>query len=80
MPLRGFFDDVWEFDGVRWAAVASAGAKLSGMRLAYDTRRRRLYSFGGYDGAPIADLRRLEPDGSWRTIGTHAAMPVAEPS
>jgi hypothetical protein len=73
-----FFNDLWSFDGKRWTALPSSGQPLSGIRLDFDTRRQRLVSFGGFDGAPHGDVRLLEGD-TWRTIGQHADMPAAEP-
>ena len=73
-----FFNDLWEFDGVRWTAMPSSGGMMSGVALAYDAKAKRVLSFGGYNGQPLADLRVLEPTG-WRTLGTLAAMPAAEP-
>ena len=73
-----FFNDVWAFDGRGWVALPASGERLSGIRLAFDTRRGRLVSWGGFDGAARGDLRVLEPDG-WRTIGTFADMRASEP-
>ena len=73
-----FFNDLWAFDGRRWIALPASGDRLSGIRLAFDTRRARLVSWGGYDGSSRGDLRVLEPDG-WRTVGTYPDMRVAEP-
>ena len=82
-PLDGgqrfvFYSDLWAFDGERWTAIPAAGEQLSGPRLAFDTKRGRMLSFGGYTGRAIGDLRVLERDG-WRTIGRLDAMPAAEP-
>jgi hypothetical protein len=83
-PLDGgrnfrFFNDLWEFDGARWSALPSSGANLSGTRLAYDAKGKRIVSFGGYTGtASIGDLRVLE-NNTWRTIGQHPEISAAEP-
>jgi hypothetical protein len=83
-PLDGgrnytFFNDLWEFDGTRWSALPSSGANLSGAKLAFDTKGKRMVSFGGYTGsASIGDLRVLE-NNVWRTMGQHSEMPAAEP-
>src|SRR5688572_22039219 len=45
-----FFNDLWEFDGKAWTQRPSSGEPVSGVALAYDPRRRRLLSFGGYRG------------------------------
>ena len=56
-----FFNDVWAWDGTRWSRVGASGKELSGARLAYDSRRSRVVSFGGYaDGLPLGDVRVLE--------------------
>ena len=73
-----FFNDLWAFDGRRWVELPASGDRLSGIRLAFDTRRARLVSWGGFDGSARGDLRVLEPDG-WRTLGTYPEMRAAEP-
>jgi hypothetical protein len=73
-----FFNDLWAFDGRRWIELPASGDRLSGIRLAFDTRRARLVSWGGFDGSARGDLRVLEADG-WRTIGTYADMRASEP-
>ena len=82
-PVNGgtsfeFFNDLWEFDGKAWTQLVPSGEKLSGISAAYDSRRKRVVSFGGYRGESIADLRVLEQD-AWTKIGEHAEMPAAEP-
>jgi|SRR5688500_13962869 len=73
-----FFNDLWAFDGRHWVQLPASGDRLSGIRLAFDARRARLVSWGGFDGSPRGDLRVLEPDG-WRTVGTHPDRRVSEP-
>ena len=72
-------DDTWSFDGQRWTLLSNSDRKMSGVRLAWDSRRQRMLSFGGYLGgsASIGDLRVLE-NGRWRTLEVLAEMPVAE--
>ena len=74
-----FFNDLWMLDGERWAPLEPSGKRLSGMQLAYDSVRRRVVSFGGFDGAPMGDLRALE-NGAWQTLGTHPEVRAAESS
>lgn len=74
----GFLNDLWSFDGTRWAKVAETGEKMSGSQLAYDTSKDRLVSFGGYAGASLGDIRVLVGD-AWQTIGRHPAILAAEP-
>src|SRR5688500_7512589 len=74
-----FFDDVWEFDGSRWRALPSSGRRVSGVGLAFDSRAKRLTSFGGYsDGAAIAEMRILVGN-AWETVGQHPEVRAAEP-
>jgi hypothetical protein len=72
------FNDLWAFDGVRWAALPSSGLEVWGMRLSFDSRRKRVVSFGGISNRrPISDLRVLEND-TWQALGQHVDMPAAE--
>ena len=73
-----FFADVWAFDGERWSEVSRSGDRLSGIGLAFDARRGRLNSFGGYDGSARGDLRVLDPEG-WRTLARFDDMRTSEP-
>ncbi len=73
-----FFNDAWTFDGSRWAPLERSGDRMSGMRLAFEAPAKRVISFGGYNGAALAELRWFE-NGAWRTIGRNADMPAAEP-
>jgi hypothetical protein len=83
-PLNGgssfeFFNDLWDFDGVRWTRFDTTGDRLSGMRLAYDRTNARLVSFGGFTGmASIGALRNLD-NGHWRTVVDRESMAAAEP-
>ena len=72
------FNDLWAFDGMHWAALPSSGQQVWGMRLAFDSRRRRVLSFGGNsDRRSISDVRLLEND-VWTTLGQHSEMPAAD--
>ena len=72
------FNDLWAFDGMRWTALPSSGLQMWGMRLAFDSRRRRVLSFGGNSNRrSISDVRVLEND-VWTTLGQHSEMPAAE--
>ena len=74
-----FFNDVWAWDGTRWSRVGASGKELSGARLAYDSRRSRVVSFGGYaDGLPLGDVRVLE-GATWRDERPHPSVLAAEP-
>lgn len=72
------FNDLWAFDGMHWAALPSSGVEVWGMRLAFDSRRQRVVSFGGISNRrAISDLRLLEKD-MWTTLAQHSEMPAAE--
>jgi hypothetical protein len=73
-----FFNDYWEFDGVRWTARPSSGDRLSGIGIAFDSKRKRLVSFGGYRGSSIGDVRVRAAD-EWRLVGNHPHVAAAEP-
>jgi hypothetical protein len=73
-----FFNDYWEFDGVRWIARPSSGDQVSGIGLAFDSKRRQLVSFGGYRGSSIGDVRVRDGD-AWRSLDKHPEVAAAEP-
>jgi len=73
-----FFNDVWSFDGATWRLLAESGDRLSGIGLAYDTRRGRVVSFAGYNGQTADALRSLDGK-EWRVLGRFAEMAAAEP-
>lgn len=83
-PVEGgrsfeFFNDNWCFNGQSWNRSNETGDKRSGIQLAYDTRRNKIFSFGGYSGdSSLSDLRMLE-NGSWTTISYLDGLPSAEP-
>ena len=82
-PLDGgqrfqLFNDMWGFDGRAWVKLAETGEKLSGIGLAYDAKRRRLLSFGGFDGRSRDILRAFDGE-SWTKLGRLPAMTAAEP-
>ena len=73
-----FFNDTWAFDGKQWTNLGEAGQKLSGAQLAYDPKRNRIVSFGGYSGVSLPDLRSFDGK-DWLTIGQHPEVRAAEP-
>lgn len=73
------FNDLWSYDGKAWKSLGTAGDKRSGMALAYDTKRKKLYSFGGWsDGNSLAELRVME-NGDWVTLTNIPEMKASEP-
>lgn len=83
-PLNGgssfeFFNDLWSFDGKEWKFIGVAGDRRSGIKMAYDSKRKKIYSFGGFSGSSsLADLRVLE-NGEWKTVSNFPEMKAAEP-
>jgi hypothetical protein len=73
-----FFNDIWVFNGVTWKLSGYAGDERSGIRMAFDTKRNKLFSFGGYPGTFAAELRIFE-NGGWRILSNSPDMKVAEP-
>ena len=72
------FNDLWAFDGMRWTPLSASGVEVWGMRLAFDSQRRRVVSFGGISNRrALPDVRVLEND-AWVTLGQHTQMPAAE--
>jgi len=74
-----FFNDLWEFDGKRWTPRPESGERISGVRLAFDSKLKRVVSFGGFTGQAATGAVRVLDDTGWRTIGLHADMRAAEP-
>jgi N-acetylneuraminic acid mutarotase len=83
-PLNGgqsfaFYNDIWSFDGKRWTLKGRSGNERSGAGLAYDSKRNKIYSFGGYNGdSSLSDLRVLE-NGAWKAVTYLPQMTAAEP-
>jgi hypothetical protein len=73
-----FFNDLWSFDGQHWTALEPSGEKASGAQFAWDAKRNRVVSFGGYNGRSLGDLRVLEGT-TWRALGQHPELRAAEP-
>jgi tetratricopeptide (TPR) repeat protein len=84
-PLNGgqsyrFFNDLWRYGNSTWSKVGTAGDERSGIGLAYDSKRNKLYSFGGFTGnnQSSGQLRVLE-NGEWKILSDVPEMKVAEP-
>jgi len=64
-------EDTWEWDGVAWRQVATAGPgarRLPGM--VYDRRRKQVVLFGGIDRPTAADLDPGTLGHTWAWTGT----------
>jgi hypothetical protein len=52
---------------------------MSGMRMVFDAKARRVLSFGGWqNGQSLSDLRALEQN-EWKAVTPRLEMPAAEP-
>ena len=83
-PVNGgnnfvFYNDLWEFDGSGWRKLPSSGAEMSGAALTYDSKRRRVLSFGGYQNGHSIGLLRVLDNNVWRDIMDRSDAPVSEP-
>ncbi len=83
-PLNGgqsfkFFNDIWRYNSSGWSKVGTAGDERSGIRIAFDTKHNKIYSFGGFVGDQSrAELRVLE-NGAWKILSDVPEMKAAEP-
>jgi hypothetical protein len=74
-----FFNDRWSFNGKEWRSLGAAGDERSGIGLAYDSKRKKIFSFGGFkNNISLSDLRILDGD-AWKTIADLPEMKAAEP-
>ena len=87
---RRRFDDLWEWDGVRWRQIVLTGERpeaRQGFGMAYDQVRREVVLFGGLsaNGEALGDTwlwnggqwRRVEGDGPSPRSETYMAYDVA---
>jgi hypothetical protein len=82
-PLNGgqsfkMFNDIWHFKNSTWTKIGNAGDERSGIRMAYDSKRKKIYSFGGYTGQSRSEFRLLEND-DWKIISSNPEMTASEP-
>jgi hypothetical protein len=84
-PLDGgnsfrMFNDLWKFDGTKWSLIGTAGDARSGIGLAYDSKRKKLFSFGGYTGdiGSRSEFRVFE-NGDWKNLLSIPGLKAAEP-
>ena len=89
-PLDGgnsfrMFNDLWKFDGTKWSLIGTAGDERSGIGLAYDSKRKKLFSFGGYttDTGSRSEFRIFENDDpiaiGWKNLSSIPGLKAAEP-
>jgi len=43
-----FYNDIWHFDGKQWSRAGNAGDERSGIRMAYDSKRKQIFTYGGF--------------------------------
>jgi hypothetical protein len=73
------YNDVWKFDGKDWKQSGTAGDRRSGIKMAYDAKRNKLFSYGGwFNGNSLGELRVME-NGDWKTLSNLPEMKAAEP-
>ena len=73
-----FLNDAWSFDG-KWTYNVEAGDKRSGIGLAFDSKRKKIFSFGGYTGKNdcCSDLRVWE-NNDWKKVSEIPGLAAAE--
>lgn len=81
-PLDGgnsfkIYNDIWSFDGKAWTFKGNAGDERSSMALAYDTKKNKLYSFGGHTGRTRSEFRVFE-DNTWKNLPEIPGVAAAE--
>jgi hypothetical protein len=83
-PLNGgssfrFFNDLWRYDGKTWVSSGKAGDERSGVAIAFDTKRNKLYSYGGFtgDNTSHAELREFV-NGQWKNLSDLPEMTATE--
>ena len=82
-PLNGgqsfkFYNDIWKFNNAQWSQVTTTGDERSGIRLAYDSKRNRIFSYGGFNGSSsLSDLRILDGN-EWKLLSNAPEMKTAE--
>ncbi len=75
-----FFNDVWKYDGKKWSKIGNAGDERSGIKLAFDTKRQLLFSYGGFLSNSSCSAELLEWfDGYWSLVTDEPGMKAAEP-
>ena len=72
------YNDLWSYSASGWKQIGKAGEERSGVSLAYDTKRRKLFAYGGFlNGSSLGDLRVLNGS-TWTTLSDVPEMKAAE--
>lgn len=83
-PLDGgqsskFFNDIWRFSNGGWDKIANAGDERSGIRIAYNTRQNKIYSFGGFIATNQSSGQlRVYENGKWKILSDVPDMKATE--
>jgi hypothetical protein len=65
-----FYDDVWSFDGKNWNKEKITGDQRSGISLAYDSRRKKILSLGGFMNNVTKSDLRIASNNTWTLLST----------
>lgn len=83
-PLNGgqsakTFNDIWRYNNSGWSKLGTIAEPRNGNKLAFDSKRNKLYSFGGFAKAnqPSGQLRLFE-NGDWKIITDMPDMKATE--
>ncbi len=73
-----FFNDIWRYSSGKWSKTQDTVDERSGMRFAFDSKKK-IYSFGGFSAnGSLNELRVLE-NNRWKTISFHPEIKASEP-
>jgi N-acetylneuraminic acid mutarotase len=76
-----FLNDIWTYDG-KWTNGGEAGDKRSGVGLAFDSKRKKIFSLGGFTGEARSELRVWENNDpmaiGWKKISDLPGSTAAE--
>ena len=82
-PLDGgnsfkIYNDLWSFDGNKWRLLGNAGDERSSFSLAYDNKRKKMYSFGGYTSEGSRPEFRVLENNNWKNLPEIPGLKAAE--
>lgn len=74
-----FFNDIWKYNKTGWTKIGNSGDERNGIRLAYDSKRNKRISYGGFtaNNQSSDQLRALE-NGDWKILSNMPEMKSAE--